>query len=631
MTAPTVDLRRNEVAVLRRLCQVPENLSVTEWADKYRVLPETSTAPGPYRSDVTPYARRPQNCLADPDVSTVVLCWAAQTTKSTVLENGIGKRIHRHPSPMVIVQPKIDAAESWAKERFVPMVLATPVLRSRVRLGRATESTLRYKRFPGGFLFVASAQSATELASRSAPYVLCDEVDRYEMLPGEGNPVEIVAKRQGAASVGLLAMTSTPRDAETTIIWPYLEGGTFELYEVPCPECGARQPLEWENLKWTKRRPDTARYQCRSCETLIEERHKQEMLLKAAEFENDGWVATNLEGAYPSFHLNALYSPFAKTSWASLATAWERAQGKPADLQVFVNTVLAQLWTETAEVADPDALMARLEQWDENTVPDGVGLLTAGVDAQANRLEVRIWGWGAGLESWLIAVAILPGDPQKEPDTEGSVWRKLDKFLQQPFRHISGREVRVSSALIDSGFATSQVYRYTRNRRGLRIFASKGIGGEGLKVLGKPTLQGKERVILYPVGVDEAKREFLRSQVLEVSPGPGYVHLPNWISSEEPAQLTNEKRVRRIHRGRVSYVWVKKSPDAPNEALDCRLYARAALEQLGPDTIAKLGEYAAALSLPVDAPPPEPEPAGVQTPAAIQRQARGGWVGGWKR
>jgi len=109
------------------------------------------------------------------------------------------------------------------------------------------------------------------------------------------------------------------------------------------------------------------------------------------------------------------------------------------------------------------------------------------------------------------------------------------------------------------------------------------------------------------------------------------VHLPDWISSDEPRQLTAEKRVRRMHRGRVSYVWVKKSQDEPNEALDCRLYARAALEQLGPDVIGRLGQYAAALSLPIDAPEPVPDPVGVQTPTALVQHARGGFVNGWRR
>lgn len=637
MTA-TIDLRTIEVETIRRLCVVPEPLSVTDWADRYRVLPETSTAPGKYDPSVVPYARRPQDCLADLDVSCVALCWAVQTTKSTVLENGIGYRIHRMPSPMVIVYPKIEAAESWAKERLVPMIVVTPVLRERVRLGRATDSTLRYKRFPGGFVFVASAQSATDLASRSAPFVLCDEVDRYEEIPGEGNPVEIVARRQGAADIGLLALTSTPRDAETTIIWPYLEAGTFELYHVPCPHCSHMQPLEWSRLKWTKGKPETARYQCRSCEQFISENSKPAMLTAGQ------WVATNPEGTYPSFHLNALYSPFAKSSWPVLVNEWERAQGKSADLQVFINTRLAELWTETAEVADPDSLMKRLEaSMEENVVPDGVGVLTAGVDVQANRIEAYVWGWGVGMESWLVAYQLFTGDPQREHDLPGSVWRQLDAFLSQEFRHENGSTLRIRAGLIDSGFATSQVYRYTRTRRALRIFASKGQGGEGIKILGKPSLQGKDRVILYSVGVDEAKREFLRSQVLEGVAGPGYVHLPNWLTSDQCAQLVAEKRVRRVHRGRVSYEWMRKSPDAPNEALDCRIYARAALEQLGASTIAQLASYVAHVraqgtrkAAPDDAEEADPR-TDTQKLFTETQQSRpaakrsGGFVGGWRK
>ena len=624
------------VDLVRRLCVPPEPMTGTEWARRFRFLPETSTAPGAFDPDVVPYARRPLDLMCDPSVSQVVLCWASQMTKSTLIENTIGYRIHRFPAPMVVVQPKIDAAESWSKERFVPMVVATPVLRERVRMGRSTDSTLRYKRFPGGFLFCASAQSASELASRSAPFVLCDEVDRFEAIPGEGNPVEIVARRQGAADLGLLVLTSTPRDAETTIIWPYLENGTYELYHVPCPHCDQLQPLVWSALQWTPGKPRTACYACQSCGAVIEERSKRDMLHAG------DWVMQNpeAEGYSYSFHLNALYSPFSKSSWATLAAEWERAQGKPSDLQVFINTRLAELWTETSEAAEPEGLLGRLEEGlEEGVVPDGVGALTAGVDVQANRLEAYVWGWGAGLESWLIAHALIEADPQREPDQAGSAWDRLDKFLSQSFHHaVSGRRVRISCTLIDSGFATSQVYRYTRNRRGANIFASKGQGGEGNKLIGKPSLQGRDRVILYSVGVDEAKREFLRSQILERNPGPGYVHLPSWMTTDQCSQLVAEKRVRRVHRGRVSYGWVKKQQDTPNEALDCRILARAALEQLGGVTISRLSAWAEQLSAVGVAPqaPADEGPAGVEAVVPFQKRPRygdrgGGFVNAWRR
>lgn len=636
MTAPAMMLRR-AAETFRRLWEIPDALTTTEWAEKYRVLPETSTSPGPYDPSVVPYARRWQDLLADPTTSKVAMCWAVQTTKSTVFENAIAFRVCRMPTPMVIVQPKIDAAEAWAKERFVPMILATPALRQRVRLGRSSDSTLRYKRFPGGFIYVASAQSATELASRSSPFVLVDEADRMEIIPGEGNPVEIVARRQGAADIGMFAITSTPRDAETTIIWPYLEAGTFEYYHVPCPHCGFKQRLEWQRLRWEKGKPETAHYVCCECACVIEESEKRAMLAAGE------WVATNPDAPYPSSHLNALYSPFGKSSWAVLAAEWESCQGKPADLQVFVNTRLAELWAETADVTSVDSLTQRLEALEEHMVPDGVGILTAGCDVQYNRIEVYVWGWGAGLESWPIASFVLTGDPQQEVQS-GGVWAELDQVLARTFKHVSGREVPVSAALIDSGYATTQVYNFTKRRAHRKIFAAKGVGGEGVPIGNKPTLQRSDRVILYAVGTDAAKTEFLRSQIPTPQAGPGFVHLADWLTTEQCEQLVAEKRTRRIHRGQVIREWRKKKDDSPNEALDCRVYARAALEVqgLGARVVTHLGALADGLSLPQTEPPDprppvvdditgEPLPASTSAPRTLQPRGslgRGSW---WNR
>lgn len=627
MTA-LAELRQTVAGAIRRICEEPEDLTVTEWARKYRWLPETSTSPGPYDPDVVPYARRWQDLMADPSVSRVVLCWGSQLGKSTLIENAIGFRIHQMPSPMLLLRPKIDDAESWAKERFAPMVRDTPVLRDRVRMARGTDATLRYKAFPGGFLFVPSAQSATECASRSALFIACDEVDRMEVIPGEGNPIEIVFRRQGAADIGMEIITSTPRDAETTNIWPYLEGGTCEKYHVPCPACGAQQELLWDHLRWEKGHPETAAYACAACGVLIGEREKPAMLAAGQ------WVATYPEHAYPSSHLNSLYSPFAKSSWATLAGEWERARGKPADLQVFVNTRLAELWAETADVLEADRLLARVEPLEEGVVPEGVGVLTAGVDVQGNRLEVWVWGWGAGLESWPIAAAVIPGDPTREPDQPGSVWARLDEWRVRRFPHAAGGDMGILAMCVDSGYATSQVYRYTHRRRGQRVFASKGVGGPGLPILGKPTLQGKERVVLYPIGVDAAKNEFLRSQILELARGPGYVHLPDWLTSDQMDQLIAEKRVRRLHRGKIVYEWRPRKADAPNEALDCRNYARAALETQGPKLIPTLGRRAAQAAA-TPAPVAEASAAPTYTEQrAAQRTARPlartNWVNRWR-
>jgi phage terminase large subunit GpA-like protein len=155
----------------------------------------------------------------------------------------------------------------------------------------------------------------------------------------------------------------------------------------------------------------------------------------------------------------------------------------------------------------------------------------------------------------------------------------LDEVWAREFPHLAGGTMRVAAAFVDSGYATPQVYRYTKRRTARRIHASKGVGTMGKNIVDKPTVQGKERAVVYGVGTDAAKTEFLRSQIRERAVGPGYVHLPDWLTTDQLAQLVAEKRARRVFKG---------------EALDCRVYARAALEAQGTRTIAALGRAAAA-------------------------------------
>lgn len=619
-----------EVQTLRRLCEVPEELTVSEWADKYRILPESSTAPGPFRTSVMPYARRWMDLLADPEVRMAVLCWGSQLGKSTILENALAYRICRMPSPMMLVRPKIEDAENWMKKRFVPMVRQTAALASRVILKRSTNAeensaTLRMKSFPGGFFMAASATSASEIASWSADFMELDEVDRMDPIPAEGHPVEIALIRQSAAEVRTAALTSTPGRADSSTIWPYLEGGTFERYFVPCPHCDHMQVLVWggpnepTGFKWPQGKPREVQYLCEECTGLIDYVDLTDMLA------NGEWRPTNPEGTYPSSHLPGWYSPFAGSNWAQLAEEFEKAHDKPLALQVFVNTRKAETWSETVAKVEVSELEGRLDpELEQGKVPVGVGVVTLFCDVQKPYLFWSAWGWGVGLESWWIDAGICEGDPEVEPGAPGSPWNALDKVLKDGWPHVNGKQVTARRSFVDSGYATSKVYRYTKRRAAWQVFASKGVGGEG-PFVGKATVQGQDRVPLYAIRVDKGKDEFLRSQILERTIGPGFVHLPAWLSPEQLGGLVSEERRRRPGpRGKIWYEWVAKKGAPPNEPLDCRIGARAALESLGQRTIAGLAELAAELALPPD---PEPEtPAGDSPPRS---RPGSNWVSNW--
>jgi len=242
-------------------------------------------------------------------------------------------------------------------------------------------------------------------------------------------------------------------------------------------------------------------------------------------------------------------------------------------LKTWVNTFLGETWEDQGEQVDEHDLMERAEDWG-GELPEDVLLLTAGVDVQDDRLEVEIVGWGRGEESWSIDYRTLYGDP-----STADLWMQLDDVLQTKHVHPIHGEMILRSTCVDSGgHYTQQVYNYCRGRAGKRVFAVKGIGGEGKPIAGKPTKNNIGKINLFPVGTDTAK-ELIYSRLKIQSPGEGYCHFPTNRSPEYYMMLTAEKKVTKYFKGRPRREWVKLR--TRNEALDCRVYATAALALMG--------------------------------------------------
>jgi phage terminase large subunit GpA-like protein len=244
------------------------------------------------------------------------------------------------------------------------------------------------------------------------------------------------------------------------------------------------------------------------------------------------------------------------------------ARKNPMRLKTFVNTFLGETWEDAGEGVDDYSVAQRKEDYEG--IPDEVVLLTAGADVQDDRVEVEIVGWGAGEESWQVEYHVIYGDPSTT-----QLWHKVDEVLLATYEHPSGEPMLVRATCIDTGgHHTRAVYNYAKTRAGHRVFAIKGIGGEGKPIVGRPSKNNIGRVPLYPIGVDTAK-EVHYSRLKMDEAGPGYCHFPSKRDDEYFKQLTAEKQMIRYHKGFPSRVWVKTR--TRNEALDVRVYAIAAL------------------------------------------------------
>ena len=146
----------------------PKKLKVSQWADENRVLTsEASAEPGNWRTSRAPYQREIMDVIADRSIEVVVFSKSSQVGATEIINNVIGYYIAQDPSPVLVLQPTLEMARTWSKDRLAPMLKSSPALAGKVKEPRSrdSENTVLHKKFPGGNLSVVGANSASSLAS----------------------------------------------------------------------------------------------------------------------------------------------------------------------------------------------------------------------------------------------------------------------------------------------------------------------------------------------------------------------------------------------------------------------------------------------------------------------------------
>jgi len=546
------------------------------------------------------------DAVSDPTVDTVVFMKSAQVGATEIVNNIVGFHIHQDPAPVLVLQPTVEMAQTWSKDRLAPMLRDSPALKGRVKAPRSKDSqnTLLHKVFPGGHITMTGSNAPASLASRPIRIVLCDEVDRYPPSAGsEGDPVSLARKRATTFWNRKVVLTSTPTLGGVSRIEAEFEQSDKRYYFVPCPHCGHRQRLIWGQVQWLKDEegeslPETAQYQCAECSALWKETER------VAAIRRGEWEATGKPGRIAGFHLSELYSPW--SNLADMVRSFLSAKKNTETLRTFVNTALGEPWEDRGEQVDQNSLYANREKY-AAPVPDGALLLTAGIDVQRDRIEMEVVGWGEGEESWNVDYRIIPGDTARD-----EVWQDLENALAGSYEHETGTQMQITAAVIDSGDQTTRVYDFVRQSSHHRLFAGKGVAGAGrpvAKVSRATSGRNRRQVDLYQIGVDDAKG-VIYARLKMKEQGPGFCHFPLERDEEYFSQLASEKLVTKYRLGRPTKEWHKVR--ARNEALDCRVYAFAALKILSPTWGAVSRNFEKRVN-----PPKQDEP---QVPRTTQRR-----------
>lgn len=572
-------------------------LTVSEWSDRHRMLSSKASAePGRWRTSRTPYLKSIMDCLSPTSpVERVVFMKAAQLGATEMGSNWIGYVIHHAPGPMMAVWPTVEMAKRNSKQRIDPLIEESGVLAELIAPARSRDSgnTILAKEFRGGVLVMTGANSAVGLRSMPVRYLFLDEVDGYPLdVEGEGDAISLAEARTRTFARRKIFIVSTPTVAGASAVEREYEASDQRRYFVPCPHCSHRQWLRFEQLRWDKGQPESAAYVCESCDAPISEHHKTWML------EHGEWRALAPENGAKTagFHLSSLYSPVGWRSWREIAVAWELAvskeSGSAAAIKTFKNTELGETWVEEGEAPDWQRLVERREDYPVGSIPPGGLLLVGGADVQKDRIEVSVWAFGRGKESWLIEHRVLMGDTARD-----AVWKRLADLLAETWTHASGAALPLARFALDTGFATQEAYTFVRACRDPRVMAVKGVA-RGAALIGTPTAVdiskgGKKLrrgIKVFSVAVGIAKLELynnLRKSADVAEDGitaiypAGFIHLPH-VDAEFIQQLCAEQLItRRDRNGFPIREWQKMRER--NEALDCYVYARAAASAAGLD------------------------------------------------
>jgi phage terminase large subunit GpA-like protein len=579
------------------------NLTVSDWADQYRMLSsESSAEPGRWRTDRAPYQRAIMDAFTDLDVRRVVVMSCSQIGKSDIMNNVIGRFAHLAPAPILMIQPTVDMAQDYSKSRIAPMIRDTKVLRDIFQDVKSRESgnTILSKLFPGGRLIMGGANSPAGLASRPIKILLADEVDRFPDSAGtEGDPVDLAAKRMTTFWDRTMGLFSTPTNAgESRIEVEYTEG-TQEEWQHQCPNCGEyhllthrNMVMDTETVKDGRKKEHThvksVSWRCPDCGFTFSENEMRRQPQK--------YVAKNptaIKNHVRSFFVNCWASPW--ISWTDVMQEWVDAKGDPEREKVVVNTRFGEPYERARSYDNVDKLLACREPYNAE-LPDGVLILTAAVDVQDNRLEYEIVGWGEDEECWGIKKGIILG----APDT-AAVWRQLDEQLDREYHFADGTGLLVARTFIDSGgHYTSEVYNYSLMHLARQRFAVRGSSTMGVPIIhkySKAQAYHGRTIPLVLIGTDSGKQYIMDRLAIDV-PGPRYFHFPLDKPEQDAVNevlwnrgydeiyfqgLTAEEKQPQKKNGRIVYRWVNIAKDHRNEPLDLRVYNLACLASISPD------------------------------------------------
>ena len=546
-----------------------ERLTVSQWAEKNRVLPDGNAIPGPWRNNVTPYLVEIMDTFGDDVVEKVIFVKPTQVGGTSAMENILGNLIDQAPAPTMIVYPSDDLAERTVDAKLEPMIKACKVLSEKYREHISKKLQLKFGTMT---VYLNGANSPADLASTNIRDLFLDEVDKY---PGaskkEADPVSLAIERTKTYTTNrYIFMTSTPT-LKTGHIWKAKKEADAEKhYFVPCPHCGQFIELKFAQIKWPSKdvvpekreRAEMASYVCQACGAVITDQHKGKML------EAGRWEYVRKSAEHPksvAYWINTLYSPF--TRFSEIAYEFMKSKDDPELLQNFTNSWLAEPWEDTRLKTNADLVMERQTDVPAWELPEWTKLLTGGIDVQENCLYWTIRAWGDFMTSQNVAHG------------QALSMAEVERVMNTEFKLPSGEKMMVELALMDSGDQTDEVYNFCiSNYDWVRPCKGSSTPLQGHYRISTVDKAGSQANGMQLVIVDGGKYKDMIAARMRRPNGRGSWMVHKDCDLEYAEQVTAEHKITERSKGKVIQKWDVKTSHAANHYLDCEVYAAAAAD-----------------------------------------------------
>ena len=550
----------------------PENITVSEWAEKYRQLDAKTTArPGPWRNSSTPYLKGLMDEFNNYETEEIVFVKPTQVGGTEAILNMIGFVIDEDPSPAMVVYPTDELAKSISKNRIEPMLLNSPTLKEKYH---ENDSSVLEMQFDDMYLSLVGSNSPSGLASKPIKYLFLDETDKY---PGaskkEADPVSLAKERTKTFHNRKIVLASTPT-LKNNHIWEAKENADIEKhYLMPCPHCGRKIEFKFSNLRFPDDesmsyadRAERARYVCQECGSIITDSQKYIMLQQGT------WEIVERKTQFARkvvFWLNTLYSPFVR--FAEVAKEFLMSKDDSEAFQNFVNSWLAEPWEDTKLKTSADLVMDRQTELPELIVPEWAKLIVGGVDVQENSLYVSIRAFG----NHIISQNIFHKQVLN--------FSAVEQIMNTPYRNANGDEFIVSLCLIDSGYDADSTYDFCADNSDWAV-PVKGASNPMINhyKISKINKTDSKAYGMSLVIVDTGKYKDMIASRMRKKNGRGSWMVYKGCDREYAEQVTAEHKINvKTNNGKVKQEWHLKSSHADNHYFDCEVYCMAAADIMG--------------------------------------------------